>query len=633
MNYGFIKVAAATPRIKVADCAGNAAAIVALIGEAAEKGVKLLVFPELCVTGATCGDLFLQAPLLDAAEKALATIREATTGKDMLVCVGLPLRKDGRVYDCAALLLEGELLGVVPKARPEGYAQRVFAPAPEQPGTIFPPAEAAFFASRLLLSCQNVPGLTLAVASGAELAAPGGTGEALASEGAAVLLHPFAVPELAGAAEERRALLSVLSRRHACAVVAAGAGEGESSTDYVFSGHRLIAENGAIPAESPLFECGLLTMDLDLELLAAERQKKAEPQRTADENTAQLFFALDRPESPVERSFPASPFVPAEEKKQAERWALLLQMQTEGLRKRLEHTRCQCPVLGISGGLDSTLALLVTVRACDRMGLDRKNILAVTMPGFGTTAHTKSNAELLCECLGVECRAVPITEAVRVHFKDIGQPEDRYDVTFENAQARERTQILMDLANQRGGLVVGTGDLSELALGWATYNGDHMSMYDVNGGVPKTLVRCLVAFEAAHTEDAALAEALRGILDTPVSPELLPPENGDISQKTENIVGPYELHDFFLYYLLRWGFGPKKLLFLAERAFAGQYERETIKGWLRVFLRRFFAQQFKRSCLPDGPAVGSVGLSPRGGWNMPSDAAAASWLAELEDNA
>ena len=626
-NYGFIKVAAATPRVTVADCAANAAAITQLIEQAAGEGVKVLCLPELCLTGATCGDLFRQSALLNAAGKALLTVAEATAGKDMLVCVGLPVSLRGRIYNCAALLFEGEVKALVPKKQPAGYAERCFAPAPAEGDSVSLGGSLLWFTpngamEHLPMGPEGTafPGLRVAVLQ---------EGEADAE--ATLLLRPFAAPELVGAAARRREEVCARSRALRAAVVAAGAGVGESTTDFVFSGHCLIAENGALLAENAPFAGGLVTADADIERLLHERQ--ASPlSAPAPQPEPACYFQFQSVENRFARPVPPSPFVPEDPAEREERCAAILAIQAVGLQRRLEHTRCQCPVLGISGGLDSTLALLVTARAADRMGLAREKILAVTMPGFGTTVRTRSNAEILCERLGVSFMTVPITEAVGVHFRDIGQDPAKYDVTFENAQARERTQILMDLANQRGGLVVGTGDLSELALGWATYNGDHMSMYDVNGGVPKTLVRCLVAYEAAHTEDAALAEALRGILDTPVSPELLPPENGDISQKTENIVGPYELHDFFLYYLLRWGFGPKKLLFLAERAFAGQYGPEVIRGWLRVFLRRFFAQQFKRSCLSDGPAVGSVGLSPRGGWSMPSDAAVAAWLAEVEEN-
>ena len=635
MRDGFIKVAAGTPKIRVADCAHNANACLALIREAAEKGVKILALPELCLTGYTCGDLFLQDTLLDGAEDALRTILEATKELDMVIALGLPVRCRHKLYNCAAVIHRGDILDLVPKTYlpnyGEFYEKRWFSTLPpDSMGEGLTLAGQFVLLGRgVLFQDEGMPELTIGVEICEDLWAVTPPSAALAEGGATVILNLSASDEVAGKADYRRSLVTGQSARLVCAYIYADAGEGESSTDLVFAGHNMIAENGTMLAETR-FSTGLTVSEIDIQRLIYERRRLT-PFPTAfpasPEGTMSLF-TLDREETVLTRPVPASPFVPANDGDRNNRCREIFTIAALGLKKRLEHTGAKGAVIGLSGGLDSTLALLITVEAMDLLGRPRTDILALTMPCFGTTERTKSNAVLLAEGLGTRIETVDISAAVRQHFADIGQSMENQDVTFENAQARERTQVLMDKANQAGGLVIGTGDLSELALGWATYNGDHMSMYGVNGSIPKTLVRHLVAWRAEG--DPALAPVLRDILDTPVSPELLPPAEGEIAQRTEDLVGPYELHDFFLYYLIRWGFPPRKVLLLAQYAFRDRYDRETILKWLRTFCRRFFAQQFKRSCLPDGPKVGSLALSPRGDWRMPSDASAALWLAELE---
>lgn len=635
MKDGLIKVAVGTPEIRVADCAYNAASTVAVAKRAADAGVRILALPELCLTGYTCGDLFLQETLIEGAYAALEAVRRETEELDMLLTVGLPVMWHGKLFNCAAVLCRGEVLGLVPKTHLPNYAEyyekRWFAPAPEENGYF----EGVFgedvipFGARQLFHCEEMPGLVLGVEVCEDLWAPCPPSVVHAQAGATVLLNLSAGDETTGKAAYRRELVRGQSARLVCGYLYANAGEGESTTDLVFSGHGLIAEDGSLLAEKPPFAEGLAVTDLDIGRIASERRRLTTFPAAAREGYLNSTFSLTVRETPLTRAIPSHPFLPAP----AERencCEQILQIQSRGLKKRLAHSGAKTAVVGISGGLDSALALLVSVRAMDLLGRPRGDVRTVTMPCFGTTARTRGNAELLCEKLGVSLSCVDITEAVAGHFRDIGHDPGQHDVTYENAQARERTQVLMDVANRTGGLVVGTGDLSELALGWATYNGDHMSMYGVNASVPKTLVRELVGYEADRAEDPALARVLRDILDTPVSPELLPPAEGKIGQKTEDLVGPYELHDFFLYYVIRWGFSPRKIFRLALCAFEGRYGRETILHWLRTFCRRFFAQQFKRSCLPDGPKIGSVSLSPRGDWRMPSDAAAALWLAELD---
>ena len=635
MRDGFVKAAAGTPKIRVADCEYNAGQIIALMEEAAAQGVKVLALPELCVTGYTCGDLFLQPTLLDGAERALARILEETRGLDMLTALGLPVRCQNKLYNCAAIIQKGAILALSPKIHIPNYGEfyeaRWFAsPSETLNGCEFELAGLPVrMATHPLVECGTVPGLVIGVEICEDLWAPAPPSVRLAAEGATLILNLSASDEVAGKADYRRQLVTSQSGRLVCGYIYADAGEGESSTDLVFTGHNMIAENGTLLAEGR-FSTGLTISEIDVQRLTYERQRMntyASP--PGDGYTFSDYCKFEREETTLTRPVSPTPFIPADTGAREQRCEEILTIAALGLKKRLEHTNAACAVVGLSGGLDSTLAILIAAKAFDLLGRDRQGILAVTMPCFGTTRRTRSNAELLARELGAQFMEVNIGAAVERHFADIGQSMDDHSVTFENAQARERTQVLMDLANQRGGLVIGTGDLSELALGWATYNGDHMSMYAVNASIPKTLVRHLVAWEAQR-RGGPIGEVLRDILDTPVSPELLPPKDGEIAQKTEDLVGPYELHDFFLYYAVRWGFPPRKVLRLAACAFGGRYDREALLKWLKNFYRRFFSQQFKRSCLPDGPKVGSVGLSPRGDWRMPSDAAAKLWLDELE---
>ena len=635
MRDGFVKVAAGTPKIRVADCDYNAGQIIALMKEAAAQGVKVLTLPELCVTGYTCGDLFLQPTLLDGAERALRRILDETAELDMVTALGLPVRYKNKLYNCAAVIQKGAILALAPKTHIPNYGEfyeaRWFEPSSEKlNGHEFGLAGLPVrMVTHPLVECGMVPGLVIGVEICEDLWAPEPPSVRLAAEGATLILNLSASDEVAGKADYRRALVTGQSARLVCGYVYADAGEGESSTDLVFAGHNMIAENGTLLAEKR-FSTGLTVSEIDVGRLAYERQRmNTYTFQPSDQWIYPEYCDFEQEETVLTRPISPTPFIPADLDHRAERCEEILTIAALGLKKRLEHTNSSCAVVGLSGGLDSTLAILITALAFDTLGRDRKGILAVTMPCFGTTKRTRSNAELLAIELGTDFMEVNIGKAVEQHFADIGQSMEDQSVTFENGQARERTQVLMDLANQRGGLVIGTGDLSELALGWATYNGDHMSMYGVNGSIPKTLVRHLVAYEADRLGGKA-GEVLRDILDTPVSPELLPPKDGEIAQKTEDLVGPYELHDFFLYYAIRWGFRPRKVLRLAEYALGDRYDRETLLKWLKNFYRRFFSQQFKRSCLPDGPKVGSVTLSPRGDWRMPSDAVAKLWLDELE---
>ncbi|HIV47305.1 MAG TPA: NAD(+) synthase [Candidatus Acutalibacter stercorigallinarum] len=635
MRDGFFRVAAATPAVRAAQVAGNLRSIKELIFQAAEEGCGLVCFPELAVTAYTCGDLFHDAALLAAAEQGLAQLLEDTKELDILCAVGVPVPWEGALYNCAALFHRGRLLGLPAKEHIPNYGEfyeaRHFTPAPD-PVTVAYCGQKVPLGKGLLFPCENVPGLTVAAELCEDLWGAQPPSAALAQNGATVVVNASCSDETIGKAEYRRDLVKMWSGHLLCAYVYADGGPGESTTDMVFAGHDLIAENGTVLGESQLFTHGLTTADIDLERLAQERRRMNTWQDRRDSAVVRVPFRY-REETLANfqprRKFSPAPFVPRDQEGLTSRCQLILTMQAQGLATRLSHIGCKSAVIGLSGGLDSTLALLVTVRAFDRLHLDRKGIYAVSMPCFGTTGRTKSNAQKIAEELGVDFREVSIEKAVRQHFADIGQDMDCLDAAFENSQARERTQVVMDLANRVGGIAIGTGDLSELALGWATYNGDHMSMYGVNASVPKTLVRYLVRYEAEHSGER-LAQALFDVLDTPVSPELLPPKDGEISQKTEELVGPYELHDFFLYYMLRFGFAPGKIYRMACRAFEGAYAPETIKRWLATFYRRFFSQQFKRSCLPDGPKVGSVTLSPRGDLRMPSDASSQLWLEEIE---
>ena len=633
MKDGFLKVAAATPRVRVADCAYNASRIESLAADAAEQGAALCVFPELCVTAYTCGDLFLQETLLRGAEDALERILASTARHMTVFVVGVPFRWGGALYNTAAVICRGKLLGLVPKQYIPNYsefyeARHFTSGIGIKPMTVRFAGQETLFGTGLLFRCRNLPSFVLGCEICEDLWVSCPPSCALTAQGATVIANPSASDETIGKAAYRRELVRGQSARLLCGYIYADAGLGESTQDLIFSGHDLIAENGALLAESERFKNGLTFSEFDLDRLLHERRRMntfvAEPQ-----GATFVDFDLPLRDTVLTRVFPQTPFVPADRGDLEARCEEILNMQAAGLATRLKHTRAKTAVIGLSGGLDSTLALIVTVHAFDLRGLDRKGIIAVTMPCFGTTSRTKSNAMRLAECYGATLRTVDIKASVRQHFEDIGQDYNKQDVTFENAQARTRTMVLMDLANQSGGLVIGTGDLSELALGWATYNGDHMSMYGVNGSIPKTLVRYLTAYEAARSDDK-LKEILLDVLGTPVSPELLPPKDGEISQRTEELVGPYELHDFFLYYLLRFGYPPRKIFRAACIAFDGVYDRATIKKWLVTFVRRFFTQQFKRSCLPDGPKVGSVAVSPRGDWRMPSDAVSELWLSEAE---
>ena len=637
MRDGFIKVAAGTPKIRVADCRYNAEQIFTLMREADKQGVKVLCLPELCLTGYTCGDLFLQDTLLCGAEEGLQTILEATRNLDMVTVLGLPVRCkwDNKLYNCAAVIQSGEILGLVPKTYlpnyGEFYEQRWFASGAGVETSVDLCGETVDMDAAGLFACETVPNLVLGVEICEDLWATEPPSARLARGGATVILNLSASNELVGKSGYRRNLVVGQSGRLVCGYVYADAGEGESTTDLVFTGHNMIAENGALLAERR-FATGLTISEIDVDRLAYERRRMTtfNGQRQAD--LWRASFSLPLEETRLTRAVSPAPFVPADAEDRAERCNEILKIAALGLKKRLEHTGARTAVVGLSGGLDSTLAILITAVAMKLLDRPASDIIAVTMPCFGTTDRTRDNAVELAERLGATLKRIDIGSAVKVHFKDIGQSMEDHSVTFENGQARERTQVLMDIANQNGGLVIGTGDLSELALGWATYNGDHMSMYGVNAGIPKTLVRHLVAFvsDDKGSEDPRLSAVLDDILDTPVSPELLPAIEGKISQKTEDLVGPYELHDFFLYYAIRWGFPPRKVFRLAEHALGRTYDRATILKWLNSFYRRFFTQQFKRSCLPDGPKVGSVTLSPRGDWRMPSDAVAALWLEELE---
>ena len=635
MKEGYIRVSAATPKIRVADTAHNKEQLLQIMKEAEAEGVELLVFPELCITGYTCGDLFLQTALLEGAKAALLELAEATGGMQMAVLAGLPFEWEGALYNVAAVLCGGKVLGLVPKMNIPNYSEfyeaRHFTGGFKKTVEVTLGEEKVPFGGKLLFKCENIPDFTLGVeiCEDVWVACPPSTFHALA--GATVIANLSASDETTGKDIYRSSLVSGQSARLLSAYIYADAGEGESSTDLVFAAHNLIAENGTVLAEAERFQNQRVTADVDLERLRSERRRLGTFTPEGRENYTVVPFRLEGHEKPLlKRYIDPAPFVPDSKKDRDKRCEEILSIQSMGLKKRLEHTNCKCAVIGISGGLDSTLALLVTARAFDMLGLDRTQIQAVTMPCFGTTDRTYQNAVLLTKKLGVTLMEVPIQKAVLQHFSDIGQNPDVHDVTYENSQARERTQVLMDVANRKNGMVVGTGDLSELALGWATYNGDHMSMYGVNASVPKTLVRHLVRYYADTCMDEELSAVLLDVLDTPVSPELLPPEDGKIAQKTEDIVGPYELHDFFLYYILRFGYRPKKIYELALQAFAGAYDKETILKWLKTFYRRFFSQQFKRSCLPDGPKVGSVAVSPRGDLRMPSDACAGIWLEELE---
>lgn len=645
MRYGYIKVCSATVPVKVADVKFNTEQIIKAIKESESNGSQLTVFPELSITGYTCGDLFNQKALLDSVEDALNAVCEATEDCLSLVFIGAPIVKCGKLYNCAVAIQNGAICGVVPKTfipnYGEFYERRHFMPASSETSEIsLCGQDGILFGKKLIFKAANCPDFTVAAEICEDLWAPSSPSVGHATAGANIIVNLSCSDETVGKAEYRRDLVKMQSGKLICGYIYTDAGDGESTTDMVFAGHNIVCENGAVLNESKLFDNGLLYAEIDVEMLASERRRMSSGYYVnggmdyvevynADGYEVIEFETSDKDFS-LEREFSKTPFIPSGNDKLSDRAELILSIQAKGLEKRILHTGSKTAVIGVSGGLDSALALLVACRAFKAAGKDLKQIIAVSMPGFGTTGKTKNNSVKLIEALGVTGKTVNITDSVLQHFKDIGHDSDKYDVTYENAQARMRTLILMDIANQSGGLVIGTGDLSELALGWSTYNGDHMSMYGVNSSVPKTLVKYLVEYEGKRL-GGECEKVLIDILNTEISPELLPPTSKDeISQKTEDLVGPYILHDFFLYYGIRWGFTPEKVRYIAEKTFKDVYDGETIKKWLINFYKRFFAQQFKRSCVPDGVKVGSVSLSPRGDWRMPSDAVVKIWLESIK---
>ena len=630
MTHGFIKVATATPSIKVADCRHNADKILSLVRRAHEEGVHLLVLPELCITGYTCQDLFLQQALLESAQENAIKVASKVP-RNMVVVFGAPVELRGKLHNCAIVASAGKVLGIVPKINIpnylEYYEQRWFSPALPNEEIVELGDQSVVMGGKLIFTCNQLPYFRLACEVCEDLWVPNPPSVNHAINGATVIANVSASDEFVGKAAYRYNLIESQSARLICAYVYADAGEGESTTDLVFSGNNQICEDGKTLASTKMETDELLITEIDLEHLEHDRRLRNTFVTTNDKEYRYIGFDIEPGETAISRKVESMPFVPEDGKQRNARSEEILNLQCMGLKQRLRHIGCRTALIGISGGLDSTLALLVTVRAFDSLGLDRKGIVCVTMPCFGTTERTKTNAMSMVERLGCTLEIVDIKKAVMQHFDDIGQDPEQFDVTYENSQARERTQILMDIANKMNGIVVGTGDLSELALGWATYNGDHMSMYGVNAGVPKTLVRHLVGYVAKTTDDPELSEILLSVMATPISPELVPGK-----QETEYLVGPYELHDFFLYHVIRWGSSPSKVLRLAHQAFGDRYDMQTIVKWLRTFYRRFFSQQFKRSCLPDGPKIGSVSLSPRGDWRMPSDACVKVWQTELESS-
>ena len=642
MKHGFITVAAAIPSVKVADCDYNEKQLESLIAQAEGKGVEIIVFPELCITGYTCQDLFGQQLLLEEAEKAVLKLLDFTRSLDIIAIVGLPVICGDLLLNCAAVIQKGDLLSLIPKTYlpnySEFYEKRWFASAQDLDDTDLPFAGKTMHVSAEPTLCRTCDGVHFGVEICEDVWAPAPPSNHLALSGAELIFNLSASDELIGKHDYLKSVLAQQSARTMTGYVYSGCGYGESTQDVVYGGNAMIYENGKLLVEADRFsmEPQMMITQIDVEKLRTERRTNSTYVNAQHSYSAKIINAhgIQPRDFQLIREIDAHPFIPktADMKQSCEE---IFSIQVMGLAKRIEHTHSKKVIVGISGGLDSTLALLVCVKTFDKLKMDRKGIVGVTMPGFGTTDRTYNNAINLMKSLGITLMEISIAKAVTQHFKDIGHDAAVHDVTYENSQARERTQILMDLSNQLGGLVVGTGDLSELALGWATYNGDHMSMYGVNASVPKTLIQYLVRYvaevERKEKDDKKTYEILMDVVDTPISPELIPAdENGNIKQKTEDLVGPYELHDFFLYYFLRFGFRPQKIFLLAQHAFKGSYNDETIKKWLTTFLRRFFAQQFKRSCLPDGPKVGSVSLSPRGDWRMPTDASSAMWLKECE---
>lgn len=634
MKDGFIKVAAANCRVSVADVDANVKEIQSTFKEACENGARIVVFPELCLSGYSCRDMFFQSSLITACQDALSRLTALSALHDAVMVVGLPYEYDGKLYNVAALIHMGRILGMVPKKflpnYQEFYEARQFTPGFDEVVQVCVNGFTTTLGAKQLFVCDTMPHLVLGAEICEDLWTPCPPSTGLAMAGATLIVNPSASDEVTGKNTYRRQLVADQSARLYAAYIYSSASDSESTTDVVYSGHNIIAESGSVLSESPLFSQGIIYSEIDVDGIIQKRMRMS-TYHTAAAGYLKVHFKMIEHDTHISRFIDPQPFVPSDELRRARRCEEILDIQCRGLKKRLAHTGSKAAVIGISGGLDSTLALLVTVRAFDMLGLDRKGIIGVTMPGFGTTDRTYDNAVSMIKALGVTFKEISIVNGVTGHFKDIEHDMSVHDVTYENGQARSRTLILMDLANKHGGLVIGTGDMSELALGWATYNGDHMSMYGVNVGVPKTLVRHLVGYYADSCEDASLTSILLDVLDTPVSPELLPPErDGTISQKTEDLVGPYELHDFFLYHLMRLGESPRKIYRLALLAFADTYDSATILKWEKTFYRRFFSQQYKRSCLPDGPKVGSVCLSPRGDLRMVSDTSSALWLKELD---
>jgi len=636
MKYGYVKVAAVTPKIEVANCEYNAEQVIKLIDQAAKEKVKVLVFPELCLTGYTCADLLLDDALIKSAEEKLIKIAEYTKGMDMLIALGLPFVRISNLYNVVAIIQDGKILGLVPKKHIPNHSDmnesRYFNSGNDKPVLVNVGDFQVPMGTNLLLRCKSRKELVISVEIGEDQLAPIPPAIKHAQKGSTIILNPSASPRTIGKDSYTRDLLRMQSAGLISGYIKSDAGEGESTTDLVFSGHNIIAENGKILSESNFSYNKLLITEIDFDKLYNDRRRNSIYKLKENDDYVIVDFEFDGSKeiTMLTRKVNPSAFIPDKLEDREERCEEILNIQAHGLKKRIEHIKIKHTVIGISGGLDSALALLATKKAYDIMGLDPKGIICVTMPCFGTTDRTYKNALDITKYVGATLREIPIEDAVIQHFKDIGHDINNHDITYENSQARERTQVLMDLANQCGGIVIGTGNMSELALGWATYNGDHMSMYAVNSTIPKTLVKCLVEYCADKTDKDELKEVLYDILDTPVSPELLPAVDGKIVQKTQEVVGPYELHDFFLYYVLRYGFMPSKILYLATIAFKDVYTEETIYKWLSYFYSRFFSQQFKRSCLPDGPKIGSITVSPRNGLKMPSDASARIWLEDLE---
>ncbi len=641
--FGFVRVGAITPELRVADVEYNVQAILAAIQKAAEQGCRIIALPELCITGYSCADLFYQRLLLDRAQHALLAIAEATAHYEVAAIVGVPIPVQGRLYNCAAFLANGKILGLTPKTylptTNEFYEERWFTSGRHLTAkTVEILGQEVPIGTDILFQVCELPNCLIGIEICEDLWAISPPSGDMALAGATVFVNPSASTETLGKAEYRRDLVRQQSARCLAGYIYACSGPGESTTDVVYPGHSMIAENGVLLAEAERFrfETQIIMADLDIERLIHDRWRNSSFSSGLPQHPYRIipFHIPAKPPSqsgPLLRAISQTPFVPADQTQRAKHCREIFNIQATGLAKRLKHTQASKVTIGLSGGLDSTLALLVAIRAFDLLGLDHQGVIAVTMPGFGTTSRTRANAEKLANLLGVTLRCIPIGEAVRQHFRDIGHREEAYDTTFENAQARERTQILMDIANQVGGLNVGTGDLSELALGWCTYNADQMSMYHVNAGIPKTLVRYLIAWCAESEFTPPVSEVLMDIIATPITPELLPlGENEVLQQKTEAVIGPYILHDFFLYHVVRYQFSPRKVFFLARQAFEGSFSPQEILTWLAVFYTRFFSQQFKRSAMPDGPKVGSVALSPRGDWRMPSDASVSLWLHEIE---